>query len=119
MQKWHPDQAWLSKERGGGVTDMLFNPISLIVSLFGLSISSSPTTELDRNTSERAIDQKRAIRLVKADLVRPCNWEAPISGSTEILIIVPFDDGAGGASETMEVPKLADFASDYAPPPDD
>mmetsp|Transcript_16106 Transcript_16106/g.29183 ORF Transcript_16106/g.29183 Transcript_16106/m.29183 type:complete len:421 (+) Transcript_16106:29-1291(+) len=117
VRKWHPGQVWISKECGGGVTDMLFNPISLIVSLFGLSFSSLPTTDLDENISGESIDQNRTIRLIKADLVRPCNWEAPISGCTELLMTVPLNDSTKGMLE-MEVRILADFAFDYEPSSD-
>lgn len=95
---------------------MLFNPISLIVSLFSLSFSSSlPTT----TSTDLDLNGVANIRLIKADLIRPCNWEAPISGSAELLMTVPLlknDNTTGGAAvDVLEVPIVADFAFDYEP----
>jgi D-galactose 1-dehydrogenase len=65
VRKWHQGQKWISTTSGGGVTDMLFNPLSLIVSQFGL--------------------EPKSIRLIQSDLIRPCNWEAAVSGSAEFM----------------------------------
>ncbi len=50
---------------------------------------------------------------MKADLVRPSNWEAPISGCAEFIITIPYSDSH------MEVPVCADFAFDYEPSDND
>jgi len=121
VRKWHPGQTWISKESGGGVTDILFNPLSLIVSLFSLSLSTTLKCDLDKEISIESTDQSRTISLISADLVRPCNWEAPISGCAELLMYVPLNDNAKGTTadiEVIEVPITADFAFDYEPFPD-
>lgn len=100
VRKWHPGQIWISSATGGGVTDMLFNPLSLIVSLFGL--------------------ESMSIQLVKAELVRPCNWEAPISGFAEFIITIPYRDCDDFKEvEMIDVPLKAEFAFDYEPPAND
>ena len=93
VRKWHPGQIWISSASGGGVTDMLFNPLSLIVSLFGL-------------------ESMKSIRLINAELVRPCNWEAPISGFAEFIITIPYRDGGDVKEVEIDIPLRADFAFD-------
>ena len=100
VRKWHPGQIWISSASGGGVTDMLFNPLSLIVSLFGL-------------------ESMKSIRLINAELVRPCNWEAPISGFAEFIITIPYRDGGDVKEVEIDIPLRADFAFDYEPPAND
>jgi predicted dehydrogenase len=94
VRKWHPGQTWISTTLGGGVTDMLFNPLSLIVSLFSIDHES--------------------IRLTKAELVRPCNWESPVSGRAEFLITYLLMNSDGDRSK-IEVPLSTEFAFDYEP----
>ena len=79
---------------------MLFNPLSLIVSLFGL-------------------ESMKSIRLINAELVRPCNWEAPISGFAEFIITIPYRDGGDVKEVEIDIPLRADFAFDYEPPAND
>ena len=55
---------------------------------------------------------------MKADLFQPCNWNAPISGTSQLLMTVPVNDGAKGMVE-VEVPILAEYAFDYEPGTDD
>ncbi|KAL9189671.1 hypothetical protein ACHAXT_009346 [Thalassiosira profunda] len=118
VRKWHPGQAWIATARGGGVTDMLFNPISLLVSLFDLSYRSDTQTSGgdDTNVATGSVEESSTIRLVKADLIRPSNWEAPISGKAELLLTVPLIDEAKRIVR-MEVPISAEFAFDHEPPP--
>jgi len=100
VRKWHPGQVWISTASGGGVTDMLFNPLSLIVSLFGL--------------------ESKSIQLTKAELIRPCNWEAPISGFAELIITIPYRDSDDSTEvEMIDIPLTAEFAFDYEPPAND
>ena len=96
VRKWHPGQNWISTTSGGGVTDMLFNPLSLIVSQFGL--------------------EPKSIRLIRADLIRPCNWEAAVSGSAEFIITIRHRDGDYDAQAVdTDIPLYAEFAFDYEP----
>ena len=100
VRKWHPGQSWISSASGGGVTDMLFNPLSLIVSLFAL--------------------ESRSIKLVKADLFRPCNWQTAISGTATFILSIPNRvDGDSDQNGEIDVPLRAEFAFDYEPTVDD
>lgn len=75
---------------------MLFNPLSLIVSQFGL--------------------EPKSIRLIQADLIRPCNWEAAVSGSAEFIITIRHRDSDNNAQViNIDIPLYAEFAFDYEP----
>lgn len=116
VRKWHPGHSWISKESGGGVTDMLFNPLSLVISIFGLTLEKTKHSLPDSDRiSDEVTNHERSVTLMKANLVRPCNWEAPISGMAELLTNIPYKDQRTCSSGLMKVPIFAEFAFDYEP----
>lgn len=69
--KWHPNQTWVTTKDGGGVLDMLFNPISLLVYVFSTSSSISSSSSSEHHNW----------KVISSSLQRPTNWDSAINGT--------------------------------------
>ena len=86
VRKWHPNQQWVTTRDGLGVLDILFNPISLLVYV----LPNGPP------------------QFVSANLIRPSNWQSPISGTVSML-------STSSTTGQRSIPIGAEFAWDYEP----
>jgi D-galactose 1-dehydrogenase len=85
--KWHRGQDWVTEKEGGGVMDLLFNPLSLLVRVLK--------------------DIGLTLHFEKAELETPGNWTAPISGKVTLKV----KDGRGNTKFRVR----GDFSWRYEP----